>query len=941
MGEQIDHLSRAPAGRFTLVAQLAEGRRSSVWVAEDHLGARRVALKLFPEHDPSSFLRLEREARASGRVDHENTIPILEYGRADDHGPYLSMPLVEGKTLGAILDSVGRVPERWARSVLLQILSALQAVHEVGGAHGDVSPSNCVCEGFTTFDEPPKVRLADWGSARWPNDPEPEAADAGTALYAAPERAALTPPSVASDLYSVGVIAYEMACGVPPFRASTTAELAWQHANEPPRSPREIAPDARISQRLEAAIMRALKKAPAERFGSARELAASLADDGESRGSDPRQHAVTVQPDNEVRAALLARVREYWIEGVLDRAMDGVILVKQSIVVAEAVGDGEAASSGERVIGLSDAFERCGRALVLVGAPGHGKTVNLLRLARQMADRAARPDGSVEAIPVVFTLSAWRTSDTELLGWMCGELAAKYQIPRTAGSRLLSQGALVPLLDGLDDVPLPCRARCVDAIQTFHRAHPAVGIVVTCRTEDHAGLPARLALGGTVELRPLDERDIARQLKAQTQRPLLAALESDPILAELSRTPVLLHVMRIGFRDSTSFRGAVANRAEAVYSVFEAYVSAALGGSGRDNRVAGPEVRDALETVARHLTRTGRTVFLLEDTQPDGLTTRGQLLAYAFLSRAVVAALFCLSTVLAVGLSPLENEGFETTLGFAVALASVSFLVLTAGFGLLGYRALARPAHPPSGRIVDFARALALGGVLGGAAGAVIHPIYPHPIATVMSLEMGIVGSAILSLSRRKCSGSSKDVVPVEMLGWSWRNIEPRAVVGLALACCALFVFFSWIEVRSTAVYVATAVACVGLGILGHRTRSLAVRASPNVGIHRTLRNAAAAATMTFAASSLLFGITYGLYGAFVGLTVATVTGLFLGGVDAINHYAVRLVLHASGVVPFEIVSRLDKSVAFGLTRRVGNGYMYMHAMLQRHLAGERGSKHS
>ncbi len=130
----------------------------------------------------------------------------------------------------------------------------------------------------------------------------------------------------------------------------------------------------------------------------------------------------------------------------------------------------------------------------------------------------------------------------------------------------------------------------------------------------------------------------------------------------------------------------------------------------------------------------------------------------------------------------------------------------------------------------------------------------------------------------------------------------------------------------------------IGLGALGHRARSHGARVTPNVGIWRTARSAFSVGTATFVVTTLGFAVSYGLrYGACVGLTTATITALWFGGVDVLHHVVLRALLHLRGALALDAASVLDRLVEVGLMRRAGNGYMFMHAMLLRHLA-KRGS---
>ncbi|MBK8937418.1 MAG: protein kinase [Polyangiaceae bacterium] len=929
-GERLraDVLAASAVGRFVPVSTLADGRRARVILADDRELGARVVLKL-PEAEAATEARaaVQREAMALTRCRHAGVVELLDSSVSEELGPFLALRYHEGRTLTSLVEQHGALPERWVWRALAQLASALSAVHAAGAAHGDVAPANVLVVGFRSFEDPLELRLIDFDAASAPWL-APSPATLGTVAYLAPERLAGAAPSVVSDVYGFGALAYELLAGVPPFRAATSAELAALHQHEALRALREVAPVA-VDPRLERRVLACLPKAPEERdpdLSEARRLLQEL----EGTAAEPVGRGGRSERDNdELAAALLCRVREYWIKNVLERTTDGVILVRQGFVEASSGDSGP--SPVDENVAFSRAFDDSTGTLVLLGEPGFGKTVNLLRLARHLADRAAGPEGHIGPVPVVFTLSSWSERSADLSEWMVAELSAKYQLLRRDAQSLLDRGAIVPLLDGLDDVRVEARGRCVDALNAYAAAHPGGRVVVTCRTEAYRSLPRPIEAGLAMQLRPLADDDIARQLRAPSHTPLLAALRTDPILSELSRTPVLLHVMRVGLRDSR-FRGALGDRGETVTAVFSAFVDAAMSASGK---LAGREreTRAVLQRVAANLAETGRTVFQFEDAEPQWLGQKRSRVAYAFLSRTLAASVLAAAPMLSIGFSPLDNQGMPISMTLAATLALVTALVLGLGFGAAAARTRPTPRSPPS-RLATAARGMAAGLALGAVIGAVMVAVYPYPMAFFLGLESGLIGAGVLLVSRHKCRVQGRDVVPVESLGWSWRNVDPRGAALLTAFSAGFFLLFSHFEESRSGAYAAAALLVLGLAVLGHKSRDLQLKVRPNIGIHRTLRSALTAALLAFLASTILFGLSYGAaYGAAVGLALATMTGLCFGGVDVINHYTLRWLLDRGGVLPIDAAARLDDGEAVGLVRRVGSGYMFMHAMLAQHLA--------
>lgn len=914
-----------PVGRFTQGTVLAEGRRARVVLAEDRERASTVVLKLPKE--PGAADAVLHEARALGRLRHPSVVELVDYGTSEAFGPFLALAPLQGKTLASLVEAHGALPEGWARRALGGLGEALKVVHDAGGVHCDIAPGNVVAVGFDSFETPPRVCLLDFGSSWWPGDPTGGAAQATTA-YLAPERIRGETPTALSDVYAWGALAYELLAGVPPFRASTSAELGWLHENEAPRPLGEVRPAARFDARLERLVLGALSKDPQGRPATMEEVTTRLAEiDGTPaktpEGTTPHRGA------DDVRAALLERVREYWIENVLERTTDGVILVRQGLV------DASVPAAEERLhVAFPRLVDEATGTVVLLGEPGFGKTVNLLRLARHLADRAVAVDGRVTKVPVVFTLSSYSTAAGTFRDWMVIELCAKYQLLRRDAEALLDADAIVPLLDGLDDVPPAAQPTCIDALEAWARSHPTTRLVVTCRTADYRRLDRAVEASLTVELRALSDEDIGRQLRGPAHHPLREALRDDPILSELSRTPVLLHVMRVGLRDSTSFRGALADRSATIGAVFSAFVEASIATGGK---LAGREgsTRVVLRRVASLLSKTGRTVFHLEDADPDWLPTRGLRITYAFASRGIAASLLGAAPMLSIGLSPLDNQGMPMSWGFTIALAMTTALVLTAGFGAAALWRQGRPVPLGRSRFGTALRGIGGGLALGSVIGMGVHAFYPYPMAFFMGLESGMIGAGVLSLARHRSIVRGRDIVPVESLGWSWRNVDPKSGAALALFTVGFFALFSHFEESRSGGYAAFALLVLGAAVLGRRSRDLRMKAIPNVGMLRTARSAMVAGTLAFCISTVLFGLSYGIgYGAAVALALATMTALCFGGIDVINHYTVRWLLHRDGAVPLGVSDQLDDGVSVGLVRRVGSGYMFMHSMLQRHLAG-------
>lgn len=913
--KRVTGISAAP--RFRVGRRLHEGKHRFVFEADDLEHPRRVALKVARDRsDEGVQAQLRREAESLARLSHPNIVSLVDSGTTPDLGYFVATPLASGLSLAGIIGRHPRTPERWWRAFMRQLLDALGTIHAAGGVHGDVTPANCFCADFQSFDELPKLLLLDLGASRW-REKDELAVRAITPMYASPEQARGEALTFASDLYSAAVIAYELQAGVPPFRASTSTEVLWQHLHEHPPS-----------LRVDPAILRALDKSPDRRFASAAELASALAGGADDSGA--AAGASSVEEPSSIRKTLAARVREHWIEGLLSRSTDGVILVHQSVRRADdLVRDCRGEIGEENATGITTAFEESKRALLLLGDVGHGKTTNLLRLARRLLDEAATEGQERRPVPVVLALSSWSRAD-DLVEWIVAELSAKYLVPRRAAAALCASGEILPLLDGLDEVPVTVRERCIEAINRFHRRYPTSGIVVSCRLGDYQQSTTPIQLRGAVVLQKLGRKEIGRQLPAAAQTDLLDAIDKHGVLDELAQTPILLHVMRVALRDSSTFREVLSDPANVVRTLFERFTAVVCQSHAADER----ELREPLRRAAELLRRSGSTLLLIEDVQPSWLAEGRDRLLYVLITRAIASVLFAGSIILAMGLSPIDNGGFQTSVAFSARLAALTAVVLATMYSLDALRRFRQPARPPAHIAWRVARALASGAIAGAMIGGAIYLQERHHVVFVIGVQCGVLGALVLGLSRRTGGDVTHDVTTIEQVRWSPRHFTVRRLGLLALSAAAMFFAKRQDDGLRAATYDALTVLVLGLGLLGFRAEAVQRKLIPNIGIRLTARNAIFAFAATFIAMTGLFGISYGLgYGACVALTLATVMSLWLGGIDVINHYVLRLFLHSRDVLRFRATETFDVAVRLGLMRRVGSGFMFMHGLLLEHFA--------
>jgi serine/threonine-protein kinase len=286
-------------GRYRVLTRLGSGGMADVYCAEDQQLGRRVALKLlyrrFAEDD--LFVeRFRREASAAAGLQHPNIVSVYDRGEWDGTY-YIAMEYLEGRTLKDLVREHGPMPPDLATDVTCQILRAARFAHKRGVVHRDIKPQNVI------LDDEGRAKVTDFGIARAGSSEMTETGSImGTAQYLSPEQAQGHPVDQRSDLYSVGIVLYELLAGQVPFEAESAVTVALKQVNEAPVPPGNINPT--VPPALEAVVMRALEKEPAYRFADADEFIAAL--QAARAGAPPVAGAAAPQPAARSRGPWLA-----------------------------------------------------------------------------------------------------------------------------------------------------------------------------------------------------------------------------------------------------------------------------------------------------------------------------------------------------------------------------------------------------------------------------------------------------------------------------------------------------------------------------------------------------------------------------------------------------------------------------------------------------------
>jgi eukaryotic-like serine/threonine-protein kinase len=288
-------------GRYRISRKLGSGGMANVYLAQDeHLG-RRVAIKILDDRharDDQFVERFRREAQHAAGLSHPNIVSIYDRGEAEGTY-YIAMEYVEGRTLKELLVARGPSPLGIAIDYTRQILSALRFAHRNGIVHRDIKPHNVIVDGEG------RVKVMDFGIARAGAASQMTEAGSiiGTAQYLSPEQARGAPVDQTSDLYSTGIVLYELLTGTVPFTGETPVEIAMKHLSQVPEPPSFHR--AEVPRDLDYVALRALAKDPADRYHSAEEMDSDLERIGRGIGvsAETAEAATTVLSQTDVGEA--------------------------------------------------------------------------------------------------------------------------------------------------------------------------------------------------------------------------------------------------------------------------------------------------------------------------------------------------------------------------------------------------------------------------------------------------------------------------------------------------------------------------------------------------------------------------------------------------------------------------------------------------------------
>ena len=717
-----------------------------------------------------------------------------------------------------------------------------------------------------------------------------------------------------------------------------------------------------------------------------------------------------VEKANRNRTAMIKLVRTTWITGILQKSLFHEIrLILGLAETSDAVTPPmdlvvQRPKEGERLLPhgtqIVDLFDQMNQALLILGAPGAGKTMLLLELTRELLDRSER--NSEHPIPVVFPLSTWSQSRKPLAEWMVNELHLRYDVPRAIGQDWVKTNEILPLLDGLDEVTAEQRVACVDAINAFRHDHGLLPLVITSRVDDYQNLTLKLRLQGAVKVQPLTQRQVTIYLEdlGSAGEPVRRALREQPRLWELLDTPLMLNIIAVnysGLPEAPSQAGTLGERRDRMFKV---YVDRMLGRPGVKHSYTCVQTVRWLSWLAAQMANHGQTVFYLERLQPGWAALRlpaavipsyhrgeeqnnpdstvevraNSSLAYrwgVWLRRALTNS---------TGKLDIENRRRSYFPGVPYYYSLIKGLILMVIGGMFGAITMSLVLTIEMLYADSASRDQLIGSfVYVGAFGVFVG--LSTPILTYVWTRYSSFIDSLSGSTKDDNDAQFSEIKLVENVEVMWIPFMKSALIAvpitmisfptlttLAGLCVAVI---KQLNLREALKESFIAGMCGGVLVCGAvlvnmflekiSIGEIDIRTIPNQGIHRTAGNAIVSGLVVGFVVAVVAGLAVGVVvryffgvhsgiicGSTSGMGLWLVVGLFVGlrtgGHACIYHLGLRLFLIHHRLIPWNYVGFLDYAADRILLRKVGGGYAFIHRMLLEYFAAryvERSDKRS
>ena len=664
----------------------------------------------------------------------------------------------------------------------------------------------------------------------------------------------------------------------------------------------------------------------------------------------------TLTSDQRSRYVLIEKMHRFWVNGLLAPLQDAqtyiqLRLQEQNNLIDHPWSDVLDTDNLPPAASIQQAFQNADRALLIVGAPGAGKTISLIELAQALLARARSDDN--QPIPVLLNLSSWAEKQLPLDEWAVEELVAKYQIPRRLGRQWLAADKLLFLLDGLDEMPATDRADSIMTINSFRQQHGLADLVVCCRQETYETAVAqhnlRLKLNGAVCIRPLT----TAQIRQYTTPQLAQALFQDELLLEMAQSPLNLSLIQIAFKDSTNSH-ANSHTTITRYNLFSQYVQQMIQRQQEKDGALYNHSRltRQLSWLAQQMQQHNQSLFLIEQLQPSWLANGRYQWLYLFLAHALMPALtgtlILWSFIQLISLNPPYIQvhflsQFAATFSITAApwnqLLSLFCLTLAAGTlsvivsGLFFVWRHNRGDEVRLDKRLGWLQLLLVGVISGTAVTLPVSLTDELGLAAFLG-SMTAFGS-FLTFGGLSYGQSFRTEIRLRgTLKWAWHRAAILGAIGgfLSLVWSGII----WLREPTAVAWqlnlINTSLYFFLLGGLSGRKAEAQNR--PNEGMRIAARNGLMAALIIAVPTIGVTAVTVNSFsGWYTGLMLGILAGIVHGFNDVSKHAILRLLLWHNQQVPLNYPQLLDTAAACALLQKVGGSYTFRHRLLLEYFA--------
>ncbi len=608
---------------------------------------------------------------------------------------------------------------------------------------------------------------------------------------------------------------------------------------------------------------------------------------------EQRKPEIEESLDQRNRRILLNHVENFWVKGVLEKSLHGAAMLElgikedpEAVTYPWAIKKEATDETLPADMSMLAIFEQIGmgRSLLILGAPGSGKTTMLLELARQLIERARQ--NADEPIPMVFNLAPW-TEKLSLADWLAQELNNIYYVPRKSAPDWVKGNKLLLLLDGLDEVRQESRAKCVDAINQFRKEHGLTSLAVCSRSQDYEELGTKLSFEGAIEVQPLTQKQITAFFNrfGKEMAGLKQVLKKDSVLREMAETPLFLSIMVMTYRDKLDVDILASQDVEAqrkhlfinyIERMFEHPHSTKYTFQKQD-------VTHWLSWLAQKMIENNAVPYSLENMQPRWISLKKRSfyrLIGGFIITVICALIGGLNGRLIGGL--ISGISFGLALWLFVPFEEIEMVDTLIWNWKQGTQGLFK------GLIGGLLYGLVSGLIGGLSFGWIYGLIYGFSFGLVANLSFGLSVGMIIGLAGGLIGGLSN--------GLSAKSISQTTYPGQRISLStknSLFVLFSTTLIGG---------AIVGLVIeLSH---------------------------------GLILGLSTSLIiGLIEVVIIGLVGGLIFGGFAIVQHFILRFIISVNNLLPWKLIPFLDYCTDLIFLRRVGGGYIFVHRLLMEHFA--------